>query len=166
MTRRETEECTPGMFNWLRALTGAPAPAGPPKLVKRFDTAEPTLSKAMRAEGEGWAVDLAAAADLPMFAWQPPTLGPCLLTLSAEMKTEALAGKSYLEMWCRFAGRGEYFSKGLHHAVTGTNDWAPYATSFRLKKGQSPDLLRLNLIVGGAGRIWIRDIALEQTPLA
>lgn len=162
---RETDEWSLGMFNWLRVLAGAPSPAGPPQLVKRFDTAEPTISKALQADGDGWCLTLDEAADLPLFAWQPPPLHQCLLTFRAEMKTEALDGKSYLEMWCRFTGRGEYFSKGLHHAVKGTNDWASYETSFRLKEGLTPSLLKLNLIVGGAGRIWIRQIELLQTPL-
>ena len=154
------------MFNWLRAFVGAPSPAGPPQLVKRFDPTELSLSKVMRAAGDGWAIELDDAADLPMFAWQPPRLERCLLTLRAEMRTEDLGGKSYLEMWCQFTGKGEYFTRGLHHAVKGTNDWASYETSFRLKAGQAPNLLRLNLVVGGPGRIWIREIELRQTPLS
>ena len=34
-----------------------------------------------------------------------------------------------------------------------------------LKNGQSPDLLKLNLVAEGSGRLWIKDIELSQTPL-
>jgi len=39
-------------------------------------------------------------------------------------------------MWCSFATRGEFFSKGFHDAVTGTNDWASYEIPFFLKRVQ------------------------------
>jgi hypothetical protein len=69
-------------------------------------------------------------------------------------------------MWCRFPGRGEFFSKGLHHAVKGTTDWVSCETPFRLKKGQRPDLLKLNLVVEGRGKVGIKDVQLLRTPLS
>ncbi len=88
-----------------------------------------------------------------------------MITYRAHIKTEELENKAYLGMWCRLPGKGEFFSKGLHHAVTGTNDWASCEIPFYLKKGQSPNLLKLNLVAEGSGRLWIKDIELSQTPL-
>ena len=62
-------------------------------------------------------------------------------------------------------GRGEFFSKGLQHPVTGTNDWASYEIPFYLKKGQKPDLIKLNLVVEGKGELWTKEVELLQTPL-
>jgi hypothetical protein len=81
------------------------------------------------------------------------------------MKTDGLAGRAFLEMWCRLPGHGEFFSKGLNQAVRGTTDWASYEIPFYLKKGQKPDLIKLNLIVEGRGKIWLRDVQLFKTPM-
>ena len=62
-------------------------------------------------------------------------------------------------------GRGEFFSKGLHQTVTGTTDWASFEIPFFLKKGEKPDLIKLNLVVEGKGKIWLKDIELLKTPL-
>jgi hypothetical protein len=53
----------------------------------------------------------------------------------------------------------------LAHAVTGSNDWASYETPFFLKKGEKPDLIKLNLVVKGAGKVWIKDVELLKGPL-
>ena len=35
-----------------------------------------------------------------------------------------------------------------------------------MKKGQTPELIRLNLIVEGRGVVWLKNIELLKTPLA
>ena len=82
-----------------------------------------------------------------------------------QMKTMNVQGRMYLEMWCRLPGRGEFFSKGLNQTVKGTTDWASYEIPFYLKKGQQPDLVKLNVAAEGDGTLWIKDIELLQTPL-
>ena len=82
------------------------------------------------------------------------------------MKSEALSGHAFLEMWCRLPGRGEFFSKGVNRPVKGTTDWASYEIPFYLKKGQRPDLITLNLVVEGTGKIWLKDIEVQKTPLS
>ena len=62
-------------------------------------------------------------------------------------------------------GHGEFFSKGLDQAAKGTTDWASYEIPFYLKKGQRPDLIKLNLVVEGRGKVWLRDVQLLKTPL-
>ena len=81
------------------------------------------------------------------------------------MKTEGLAGRAFLEMWCRLPGGGEFFSKGLNQAITGTTDWASYEIPFYLKKGQRPDLIKLNLVIEGRGKVSMKDVELLKTPL-
>ena len=69
-------------------------------------------------------------------------------------------------MWCSFPGRGEFFSKGLHQTASGTADWARYEIPFYLKRGQTPELIKLNLVVEGRGVVWLKNIELLKTPLA
>jgi hypothetical protein len=53
----------------------------------------------------------------------------------------------------------------FQQSVQGTTRWANYEIPFYLKKGQRPDLIKLNLVVEGGGKIWIKEIELLKTPL-
>ncbi len=87
------------------------------------------------------------------------------LTYSAKLRTLDLDGRAYLEMWCSFAGHGEFFSRALHEPVSGTTDWVSQQTPFILQAGQDCDNLKLNLVVEGNGTVWIDDIRLEKIAL-
>jgi hypothetical protein len=101
-----------------------------------------------------------------LFEFTSLELEQCILTYRAKLKAEGLSGRAYLEMWCRVPGRGEFFSKGFRQAITGTIDWASYDIPFFLKKGQRADLVKLNLVIEGKGKVWIKDIELLRTPLS
>jgi hypothetical protein len=49
--------------------------------------------------------------------------------------------------------------------VTGSNDWASYEIPFFLKKGEKPDLIKLNVVLKGGGKVWIKDVQLLKGPL-
>ena len=87
------------------------------------------------------------------------------LTYQAKLKTEDVQGSVYLEMWCGFTGKGEYFSRGLQNILSGTNDWTTVETPFFLKKGENPDIIKLNLVIQGKGKVWIDDIHLFKGSL-
>ena len=88
------------------------------------------------------------------------------LIYQAKVRTENVEGKVYLEMWCHFLGRGEFFSKGLVTPLTGTTDWTTQETPFFLKEGENPDNVKLNLVIDGKGTAWIDDIRLLKGPLS
>ena len=80
------------------------------------------------------------------------------------MRTENFVGRAYLEMWCWFDDRGEFFSRDLYSPLTGNVDWSSEETIFNLKKGENPDNVKLNLVIEGKGTVWIDDIhLLERT---
>jgi len=154
------------MLQWLKSLFGVPQPAGPPETIRQFRNTEPTLSTGdLAVEGDGWVVNSEGNQTFRLFEVAGLQLEQCLLTYRAQMKTEALSGRAFLEMWCRLPGRGEFFSKGVQQAVSGTTDWASYEVAFLLKKGQKPDLIKLNLVVEGKGQIWLKAVELLRTPL-
>jgi len=154
------------MLEWFKSLFGLPQPSGPQESLRQFRNTEPTLSKGdLAAEGDGWVVNPKDPQTIRLFEVAGLELEQCLLTYRAHMKTEALSGRGFLEMWCRFPGRGEFFSKGVQQAVSGTTDWASYEVPFLLKKGQKPDLIKLNLVVEGQGRVWLKAVELLRTPL-
>lgn len=86
------------------------------------------------------------------------------LTYQARVRTEGIEGRAYLEMWCVFEGRGEYFSRALDAALTGTNDWSTQETPFFLQKGENPSRVKLNLVIEGKGTVWIDDVRLLAGP--
>ena len=87
------------------------------------------------------------------------------LIYQAKVRTDNVEGQVYLEMWCHFAGKGEFFSRGLQNPLTGTNEWSTEETPFFLKKGENPDNVRLNLVINGRGTVWIDDVRLLMGPL-
>jgi len=98
------------------------------------------------------------AQTIRLFELPNPNVEDCMVLFRARIKTEALTKPVYLEMWCRFPGKGEFFSRDLAHALTGSNDWASFETPLFLKKGEQPDLIKLNVVVKGTGKVWIKDI--------
>jgi hypothetical protein len=44
------------------------------------------------------------------------------LIYRARVRTEDVEGQVYLEMWCHFPGKGEFFSRGLKSPLSGTTN--------------------------------------------
>ena len=87
------------------------------------------------------------------------------LIYRARLRTKNVDGQVYLEMWCHFPGKGEFFSRGLQTPLTGTTDWTTEETPFFLKQGENPDNVKLNLVINGTGTAWVDDIRLLRAPL-
>jgi hypothetical protein len=102
---------------------------------------------------------------VPLFEVTDASVENTVLIYQASLQSEDLDGKAYLEMWVRIPGKGEFFSRGLDRPLTGTMSWMTVATPFFLQPGQKPDLVRLNLVVQGKGRVWIDDVHLMRAPL-
>ncbi len=154
------------MFDWLKSMFKQPEPAGPPQKIRGFASSDrPITQDGVAVDGGGWRIESRDKRTVRLFEVPNPGLEQCILTYRAQMKTEKIQGGAYLEMWCRFPGRGEFFSRGLHHKIRGTTGWASYETPFYLKKDQRPDLIKLNLVFEGAGTAWIKDVELVHTPL-
>jgi hypothetical protein len=153
------------MSDWLRSRLTGSKPSAMPEVIRRFDTADATLSRDnIVVEGKSWLIDAPEEQLVRLFEVLDPDVQGCLLTYRAALKSESLTGRAFLEMWCRLPGRGEFFSRGLNQPIKGTTDWTSHEIPFRLKKGQRPDLIKLNLAIEGRGRVWIKDVELLKTP--
>ena len=102
---------------------------------------------------------------VPLFEVTDISIENATLIYQASLQSQKLDGKAFLEMWVRVPGKGEFFSRGLDRPITGTTSWMKIATPFFLQAGQKPDLIRLNLVVQGKGRVWIDDIHLMRATL-
>jgi hypothetical protein len=87
------------------------------------------------------------------------------IVYQAKLRTEGVQGKVYLEMWCNFAGRGEYFARALQAPLSGSTEWTSQETLFFLKKGDNPDNVKLNVVIDGTGTVWVDDVRLIKGPL-
>jgi len=125
-----------------------------------------SVDKAAAPDGKG---ALKIVADKPvvvrLFETGNLDLENARLIYRARLRTENLKGQAFLEMWCHFPGKGEFFSRGLQNPLTGTTGWATEETPFFLKKGEKPDNVKLNLVVNGTGTVWIQDVRLLKAPL-
>lgn len=156
------------MLQWLNRLFSGfsgPKPVGPPHLVQHVGPGTGPISEAARWEGSELVIRTPVAETVRLF--EVPIKGheQCMLTYRLRIATDALKSSVYPEMWCRIPGIGECFSKGLHQKVRGTNDWVSLEIPFYLKAGQSPDLLKLNLVFEGAGAVRVKEIEILATPL-
>jgi len=100
-----------------------------------------------------------------LFETGPVDVDNARLIYKAKLRTDDLKGQAYLEMWCSFPGKGEFFSRGLQNTVGGTSEWTTVETPFFLKRGEKPDNVKLNVVIKGIGTVWIDDIKLLSGPL-
>jgi hypothetical protein len=124
------------------------------------------LDKDDSSDGHGsLRINSGAASTVRLFEVANPGIENARLIYQARIKTRELQGKAYLEMWCRFPGKGEFFSRALNQTYSGSNEWSLTETPFFLQEGQEPDLVRLNVVVEGTGTVWIDEIRLLKAPL-
>lgn len=124
------------------------------------------LDKADSSDGRGsLRINSGGKSTVRLFEVENPNVENARLIYQAHIKTRELQGKAYLEMWCRLPGKGEFFSRALNQTYSGSTDWSSTETPFFLQAGQKPDLVRLNVVVEGAGTVWIDDIRLVKAPL-
>jgi hypothetical protein len=126
-----------------------------------------SFDQAVSSDGKGSLRVVATGGHLvvPLFEVNDLNIENASLLYEARLQSEKLDGQAYLEMWVRIPGRGEFFSRGMDRPLTGTMSWTTVTTPFFLKRGQKPDLIRLNLVVNGKGKVWIDDVRLLRQPL-
>jgi hypothetical protein len=155
------------VYAWLTSLFRVPRPAGPAEVLWRAVPGQPPLRRdGVSTDGDAWRIEVRGAGSIPLFTCPVAGVDDCMLTYRARMKSRGLSGQAYLEMWCRMPGSGEFFSKGLNHPLQGTTGWSDHETHFYLKRGQEPDLLKLNVFAEGTGELWLRDVVVLKTPFA
>jgi hypothetical protein len=124
------------------------------------------IDRAITSDGRGsLRVTTERPVNVPLYETGDIHLENSRLIYRARLRTEGLAGQAYLEMWCAFSGKGEFFSRGLDAPLSGTTDWTTRETPFFLQKGENPDNVRMNLVINGRGTVWIDDIQLLMAPL-
>ncbi len=105
--------------SWLQSLFKPPLPVRPPETIRVFTTADATITAdGIAVEEDGWCIDALQSRTVRLFEVPDPGAEQCLITYRAKMKSHAVTGRAFLEMWCRFGSRGEFFSKGFQQSAT------------------------------------------------
>ncbi len=160
----------PALWHWTRRSSQESPrgsmirPGGEVLQLCAFSPSEPVLSASAIVTEDGWRIETDGAQTVRLFEITDLDVENCVLLYGADLKCRGLDGRAYLEMWCRFPGLGEFFSRGLNRSVEGTTKWQACLTPFLLKEGQRPDRVRLNLVIEGKGTVEIRRVALSRAP--
>jgi hypothetical protein len=129
------------------------------------DSSGVELEKAVSSDGNGsFRIKAVKPATIHLYETGDVDVEDSRLEYRAMIKTKDFQGKVYLEMWCRFPEKGEYFSRDLGSPVIGSKDWTQEMTPFFLKEGENPENVKLNLVIDGVGTVWIDDIRLYKVP--
>ena len=121
------------------------------------------LDKTVSSDGNG-SIKIVAAGPvvIPLYNIDDIRVEDTQLIYETRIKSESLNGQAYLEMWCVFKNKGEYYSRGFDSAIAGTTEWKTIKTVFLLRKNEMPDQIKLNVVVNGVGTVWIDDIHLSK----
>jgi hypothetical protein len=154
-------------------VLGCGSRVAPPQELKRFPivSLNDVLTKSgvsldpnVSSDGNGsLRIDASQTTTVRLFEIDDLDVENARLSYRARLRTENAQGRVYLEMWCDLRGVGEFFSRGLHAPLTGTVEWTTQEIPFFLKQGQNPDTVKLNVVVEGAGTVWIDDIVLLKS---
>jgi serine/threonine protein kinase len=138
----------------------------PTTVLKKFTTTDKMQTQdGVEKHKDHWTITAKEPRTVNLFEVAAPDVEKCVVFYQAKLKTENIQGKAYLQMWFRFPGKGEFFSKGLQSPVSGTTDWTSAQIPFFLKEGERPDLIKLELVIEGTGTVSIKDIQLSKGPL-
>jgi anti-sigma factor RsiW len=135
------------------------------EVLKTFGPKDKPLSQDdVTPDQGGWRIEAKEGRTVRLFEIENPGVEECLVVYEARLKTQKVRGKAYIEMWCRMQGE-ESFAKDIVNPTGGTTDWVSCQTQFWLKKGERPNLIKVNVVIEGSGTLWIKDIKLLKEPL-
>ncbi len=124
------------------------------------------LDKKISSDGKGsLRLTVTGPTVIRLFELEITNIENARLIFRAQVRTQNLDGRAYLEMLCHFPDNQVLYSRGRTTPITGTMNWTKEETVFYVAKGVKPDKVKLNLIVKGKGTIWIDDVRLLKGPL-
>lgn len=136
-----------------------------PESIRSIKPSDEPIAGSAKWENDELVVSSDAAASVRLFEVPISNRDQCIIIYRFRIKTDELKSGVYPEMWCRFPGKGEFFSRGLDQKLKGSNNWTSMQIPFYLKKGESPDLLKLNMVFEGSGAVRLKNIEILAAPL-
>lgn len=88
------------------------------------------------------------------------------LLFTGFLKSQELRGTAFFELWCHPVEGNPAFVRGLPRRVAGTSDWKPQELSFSQPAAcRRPAFVELNVVIQGAGTVWIDNLRLWDLPV-
>ncbi len=97
-----------------------------------------------------------------------PGIDASTYALRGRVRHAGVEGRAFLEMWSLFPGGGRFFSRtlglqGPMGAMSGDGDWRTIVVPFVNEPGKPPpERLVLNVVLPGAGQVWLGTFELVQ----
>lgn len=135
-------------------------------VLQAFTTNDVPVAGHLTVADDAWLLDAKGSQPVTLYELADLNVGPGALFYEADLRTADLEGRVYLELWCRVPGRGEVSVRGRDHTLSGTTGWVSSQVPLLLAPGATPDRVRLNLVIEGTGRVWIRSVTLSHAPRA
>ncbi len=139
-------------------------PTGPFEIVHRFSSADIIPSPACSIEGDTVRASASGRTEIPLYQLMNVNFRNCVLLLRANVQSEGLTRKAYLEMDCTIAGKGTFFSKALQDAMLGTQPWRWHQAPFYLRGTEECQALQVKLVFEGGGQLCVKDVELFRAP--
>jgi hypothetical protein len=139
---------------------GEVAAASAPKVIRKFETDAEPLSPAAKWVGDELEVIATEAGTVRLFQMLFERTQHAIVTYRCRIKIEDPATSAYAEMWLGVR-RGEFFSRGLGQKLHGTNEWMTVEVPIPVEEA---DLVKLNLVFEGPGKVRMKDIELLSMP--
>lgn len=101
----------------------------------------------------------------PLVAIADPAIADDAYAVTGRVRYLGVAGAGFLEMWSVFPDGGRYFSRtlagdGPQARISGDSEWRDFEIPFYLNGSEGPVRLELDLVLPGAGRVWIGPLEL------
>jgi hypothetical protein len=86
--------------------------------------------------------------------------------ISGQVRYEGVVAPGYLEMWSEFSDGARYFSRTLAAqgplaALSGESSGRPFLLPFELGDIAAPDRVTVNVVLPGAGTVWVAPVHLQ-----
>lgn len=82
------------------------------------------------------------------------------------LRSQGLDGEAMIELWCRPAEGEAAFVRSAGTSVIGDAEWTPQEIRFsRPELCRDPESVELNVLIRGAGTVWIDDLRLWSVPV-
>jgi hypothetical protein len=123
-----------------------------------------TLDATISPRGYGTIrVDAARPLTVRLVEVRPPQVQNSTLTFRGHLRAKNLQGRAYLEIAGTIPGKGEFSSRGLQSAISGSTEWTSQRTTFEITSGNQVEIVHLNAVIEGTGIVWIGPILLAQS---
>jgi len=101
----------------------------------------------------------------PLVAIDDPVIASDEYALTGRIRYRGVAGVGFLEMWSVFPDGGRYFSRTLANdgpqaRISGDSGWRDFELPFYLDGSERPVRVELDLVLPGAGNVWIGPLEL------